>query len=77
MNLPNIIMYMRLIPEAMEKHQGGDKPFTIRQFAADLLCFMNDHQIEKTNLLGFSDGGNISMIFAIQHPERVNRLMYS
>ena len=38
---------------------------------------MNDHQIEKTNLLGFSDGGNISMIFAIQHPERVNRLMYS
>ena len=59
------------------KTPRGDKPFTIRQFAADLLCFMNDHQIEKTNLLGFSDGGNISMIFAIQHPERVNRLMYS
>ena len=36
---------------------------------------MNDHQIEKTNLLGFSNGGNISMIFAIQHPERVNRLI--
>lgn len=57
------------------KTPRGDKPFTIRQFAADLLCFMNDHQIEKTNLLGFSDGGNISMIFAIQHPERVNRLI--
>ena len=59
------------------KTPRGDKPFTIRQFADDLLCFMNDHQIEKTNLLGFSDGGNISMIFAIQHPERVNRAMYS
>ena len=57
------------------KTPRGDKPFTIRQFADDLLCFMNDHQIEKTNLLGFSDGGNIAMIFAIQYPDRVNQLI--
>lgn len=53
----------------------GNAPFTIRQFAEDLLCFMDEHQIEKTHLLGFSDGGNIAMVFAIQHPERVNRLI--
>ena len=57
------------------KTPRGDKPFTIRQFSEDLLGFMKEHQIEKAHLLGFSDGGNIAMIFAIQHPERVNRLI--
>ena len=57
------------------KSPRGDAPFTIRQFAEDLLCFMNEHQIDKAHLLGFSDGGNIAMVFALQHPERVNRLI--
>ena len=53
----------------------GDRPFTIRQFADDLLGFMDEHHIEKTHLLGFSDGGNVAMIFAMQHPDRVDRLI--
>lgn len=53
----------------------GDRPFTIRQFAEDLLCFMDEHRIEKAHLLGFSDGGNIALVFAIRHPDRVNRLI--
>ena len=57
------------------KTPRGDKPFTIRQFADDLLGFMDDHQIEKAHILGFSDGGNIAMIFAMRHPDRVNRLI--
>lgn len=57
------------------KTPRGDKPFTIRQFAEDLLCFMDEQQIEKAHLLGFSDGGNIAMVFALRYPERVNRLI--
>lgn len=57
------------------KTPRGDKPFTIRQFADDLLGFMDEHQIGKTHLLGFSDGGNIAMIFAIKYQDRVNRLI--
>ena len=53
----------------------GDKSFTIRQFADDLLGFMDKHQIEKAHVLGFSDGGNIAMIFAMKYPERVDRLI--
>ncbi len=53
----------------------GERPFTIRQFAEDLLGFMDEHQIERAHLLGFSDGGNIAMIFAMTHPDRVNRLI--
>ena len=57
------------------KTPRGDRPFTIRQFADDLLGFMNDRQIEKAHLLGFSDGGNIAMVFAMQYPDRVDRLI--
>ena len=57
------------------KTPRGEKPFTIRQFADDLYCFMEEHQIGKAHLLGFSDGGNIAMIFAVRHPERVDRLI--
>jgi pimeloyl-ACP methyl ester carboxylesterase len=53
----------------------GEKPFTIRQFAADLLGFMDEHRIGKAHLLGFSDGANIAMVFAIQHPDRVDQLI--
>ena len=57
------------------KTPRGDSPFTIRQFADDLLGFMNEHHFERSHLLGFSDGGNIAMVFAIRHPERVDRLI--
>ena len=57
------------------KTPRGEKPFTIRQFADDLLGFMDEHQIGKAHLLGFSDGGNIAMIFAMRYPERVDRLI--
>ena len=57
------------------KTPRGNSPFTIRQFADDLLGFMDAHQIMKAHLLGFSDGGNIAIIFAMRYPERVNRLI--
>ncbi len=57
------------------KPPRGSRPFTIRQFAEDLLNFLDEHGIHKTHLLGFSDGGNIAMVFALCHPDRVNRLI--
>lgn len=57
------------------KTPRGGAPFTIRQFADDLLGFMDEHRIEKAHLLGFSDGGNIAMIFALKHPKRLERLV--
>ena len=53
----------------------GEAPFTIRQFAKDLLEFMNQHAIEKAHILGFSDGGNIAMVFAMMYPKRVEKLI--
>ncbi|MBO6028795.1 MAG: alpha/beta hydrolase [Bacteroidales bacterium] len=57
------------------KTPRGKAPFTIRQFADDLHGFMEEHHIERANLLGFSDGGNIAMVFAMKYPDRVDRLI--
>ncbi len=57
------------------KTSRGTMPFTIRQFADDLLGFMDKHQIEKAHILGFSDGANIAMIFAMRYPDRLDRLI--
>lgn len=53
----------------------GEKPFTIKQFAEDLHDFMEDHGIVKAILLGFSDGGNIALSFALKYPEMVEKLI--
>lgn len=53
----------------------GEKPFTIKQFAEDLHDFMYEKGIEKAILLGFSDGGNIALTFALKYPERVEKMI--
>lgn len=53
----------------------GDGPFTIRRLAEDLLAFMDGLGLAKAHILGFSDGGNIALCFALAHPERVGRLI--
>ena len=53
----------------------GEKPFTIVQFAEDLHDFMDEKGIAKAILLGFSDGGNIALAFALKYPERVERMI--
>lgn len=57
------------------KSPRGEKPFTIKQFAEDLHDFMDERGIPKANILGFSDGGNIALEFALKHPERIEKLI--
>ena len=57
------------------KSPRGGKPFTIKQFAEDLNDFLNEMNLSKVIILGFSDGGNIAMEFALKHPERVEKLI--
>lgn len=53
----------------------GTAPFSIQQFAEDLRGFLDQHDIPKAHILGFSDGGNIALTFALRYPERVDRLI--
>jgi len=57
------------------KSPRGNKPFTIRQFADDLKDFMDELGIEKAHILGFSDGGNIAIVFAMKYQERTMKVI--
>lgn len=57
------------------KSPRGEGEFSIRRFSDDLLHFMDEHKISTAHLLGFSDGGNIALCFALAHPDRVSRLI--
>lgn len=53
----------------------GSLPFTIQQFCCDLCRFMERLGLADAILLGFSDGANIAMAFAMQHPDKVKALI--
>ena len=53
----------------------GTAPFTLEQFAQDLKGFLDSREIRRCHLLGFSDGANIALLFALQYPEYVEKLV--
>lgn len=53
----------------------GTAPFTLEQFAEDLKEFLDGRSITRCHLLGFSDGGNIALLFALKYPEYVEKLI--
>lgn len=53
----------------------GTASFTISQFADDLRIFMDRLGLKKSHILGFSDGGNIALTFALRYPERIEKLI--
>ena len=57
------------------KSPKGSAPFTLSQFADDLANFMEEQGLEQADILGFSDGGNIALLFALRYPQRVRRLV--
>ena len=76
--IPCFSQYYRVIAIDTRGHgksPRGDKPFTIKQFAEDLHNFMVEKDIEKAHILGFSDGGNIALEFALNYPEKVEKLI--
>lgn len=57
------------------KSPRGTAPITLSRFAEDLRDFMDRHSLKQADILGFSDGGNIALLFALRYPEKVRRLI--
>ncbi len=76
--IPAFSPHFRLIlmdTRGQGRSTGGDGELNFSVFAADLLALMDHLQIAKAHLLGFSDGGNLALTFALAHPERVQSLI--
>lgn len=57
------------------KSNRGTKAFTMDQFVEDLVYLLDSLNIDKIILLGFSDGANIAMKFAIKYQNRLKLLI--
>lgn len=57
------------------KSPRGTAPFTMEQFAVDLQELMEKLQISSAIIMGFSDGANIAMKFALKYPDKVKALI--
>ena len=53
----------------------GEGDLTLSRCADDLGALLDRLGLEQVNLLGFSDGGNIALLFALRYPTRVRRLI--
>ncbi len=49
--------------------------FTYEVLVDDLLNYINHYNLGLINILGHSMGGKTAMLFAVSHPEKVNKLM--
>lgn len=70
--------FFRVIAVDTRGHGGtprGEAPFTVEQFAEDLKVFLDELGITRCHLVGFSDGGNIAMVFALKYPQYIQRLV--
>ncbi|MBX0334365.1 alpha/beta hydrolase [Pontibacter sp. HSC-14F20] len=58
-------------------HGGGilsEEPFRIERFAEDVLHYLDQHQLQKVNIFGYSMGGYVALYLALRHPDRVGRI---
>lgn len=86
-NNESIVSFHKQIPELSKSYmviavdsrgQGNSTSdttkLTYELFADDVNKFLEYLNIKQANVLGWSDGGNIALILALQHPDKVKRL---
>jgi pimeloyl-ACP methyl ester carboxylesterase len=52
-----------------------DRPFSFAQSAKDAVALLRYLHVDRTDVLGYSNGGHIAIQLALDHPEVVNRLV--
>ncbi len=79
--IPELSRHFRVI--AMDTRGQGKStdatagPLTYIQFADDVKALADQLGMKKINILGWSDGGNTGLEFAIKYPDRVNKVITS
>jgi pimeloyl-ACP methyl ester carboxylesterase len=54
---------------------GGETPGTVSEMTRDAVAFCDALGLKKVNAVGFSLGGMIAQQLALDHPDRVNRII--
>ena len=78
---PQIEEFSRDFQVIIHDHQGtgqSSRPemtYSVEQMTRDLLGLMDHLNIERAHLLGHSTGGAIGQVMAIEHPDRIDKLV--
>lgn len=81
LEIPELSKYFMVI--AMDTRAQGKstdtslEPLTYRKFAEDVKALADELGLKKINILGWSDGGNTGLEFAIKYPENSNKIITS
>ncbi|MBB2149061.1 alpha/beta fold hydrolase [Pedobacter gandavensis] len=67
-------MVIGLDSRGQGKSTGDTTKLTYELMAEDLNAFLEQLQLKNTNVLGWSDGGNIALILAMRHPDKVKKM---
>lgn len=54
-----------------------DAPFAFETSADDVAALLRSLQVERADVLGFSNGASVALQLAIRHPERVRKLVFA
>ncbi len=76
--LPEMSKHFKVItvsPRYTGNSDMGTEGLTFEIMSDDLVVLLDELQVEKTRIFGFSDGGNLGMVFTVAHPERVESLV--
>lgn len=76
--LPEMAKHFKVIcvsPRATGKSDWVEGGMTFEAMAEDLANLLDYLNIKKTRIFGFSDGGNLGVVFTLAHQERVEQLV--
>ena len=76
--LPQLAKTQQVIAIELQAHGHTadiDRPLRFEQDADDVAALLKQLTIEKTDIMGFSNGGTTALQIAIRHPRLVNKLV--
>lgn len=76
--LPEMSKHFKVItvsPRGTGNSGWADGTMNFETMAEDLVKLLDYLKIEKTKIFGFSDGGNLGVVFTLAHQERVESLV--
>ena len=66
-----------IVPDCCAQGRTTDRPgpLTYHAMAEDMIALLDHLHVERVDIMGWSDGGNIGLDLAMNHPERVDHLV--
>jgi pimeloyl-ACP methyl ester carboxylesterase len=69
--------HLCIVPDCCAQGRTTDRPgpLTYHAMAEDMIALLDRLHVVRADVMGWSDGGNIGLDLAINHPERINHLV--